>query len=255
MLGLATRARLLPGLTWRAALRPGGRCGADALQDAAHARLDLEIVEPPGLQIRRGLVLRDVGFLRRQLRLRPGAGDLEALLLDGQSVLELGDLPLLLLHQQRRHQAVLLELQVGFEIERRLAVVGFDGRDVGFLREQGALEIRLPVLVRGERRLVGQLRFAMRLFDVGAAQFENDGVRLHHRAGAQDDPFDAARRGRRDPADVFGNQRARAAHLRSIWPRLTVSTQTVARSTLGAAGFSRDTPTVMTMIASSATAP
>ena len=36
---------------------------------------------------------------------------------------------------------------------------------------------------------------------------------------------------------------------RSIWPRLTVSTQTVARSTLGAAGFSRETPTVMTMIA------
>ncbi len=32
---------------------------------------------------------------------------------------------------------------------------------------------------------------------------------------------------------------------RSIGPRLTVSTQTAARSTLGAAGFSWDTPNVM----------
>ena len=42
---------------------------------------------------------------------------------------------------------------------------------------------------------------------------------------------------------------------RSIWPRLTVSTQTVARSTLGAAGLSRDTPTVMATMARRAIAP
>ena len=40
---------------------------------------------------------------------------------------------------------------------------------------------------------------------------------------------------------------------RIIGPRLTVSTQTVARSTPGAAGRSRDTPTVMPTIATRAT--
>ena len=39
---------------------------------------------------------------------------------------------------------------------------------------------------------------------------------------------------------------------RVIGPRLTVSIQTVARSTLGAAGFSRETPSV---IAATATRP
>ena len=42
---------------------------------------------------------------------------------------------------------------------------------------------------------------------------------------------------------------------RSIGPRLTVSIQTVARSTLGAAGFSRDTPSVMRPTSDSATTP
>jgi hypothetical protein len=42
---------------------------------------------------------------------------------------------------------------------------------------------------------------------------------------------------------------------RSICPRLTVSTHTVARSTLGAAGFSRETPTVMPATTMRATAP
>ena len=42
---------------------------------------------------------------------------------------------------------------------------------------------------------------------------------------------------------------------RIIGPRLTVSIHTVARSTPGAAGLSRETPTVMSTIATRATAP
>ena len=42
---------------------------------------------------------------------------------------------------------------------------------------------------------------------------------------------------------------------RSISPRLTVSIQTVARSTLGAAGFRRDRPRVMSRTAASPAAP
>ena len=42
---------------------------------------------------------------------------------------------------------------------------------------------------------------------------------------------------------------------RTIGPRLTVSIQTVARSTLGAAGFRRDSPSVMSSTAARPTMP
>ena len=67
--GLATRARLLPGadLTIRARVRR--RIAADALEHAVHACLDLQIVELLAPQLPRRLLLIDVRFLRRDLRL------------------------------------------------------------------------------------------------------------------------------------------------------------------------------------------
>jgi hypothetical protein len=61
-----------------------------------HPGFDLEIVEAPRLQIGRGLPLRDVRFLRRQLRLDPRLADLESLPLDVESILEVGNRALLI---------------------------------------------------------------------------------------------------------------------------------------------------------------
>jgi hypothetical protein len=44
----------------------------------------------------------------------------------------------------------------------------------------------------------------------------------------------------RNPANVFRNESAKAAHLSHHWTAFTVSTQTVERSTLGTAGFKRE---------------
>ena len=51
-------------------------------------------------------------------------------------------------------------------------------------------------------------------------------------------------RSRRNHADFFRHQRSQAANLTTIGPRLTVSLHRVAPSTLGAAGFIRERPSV-----------
>jgi hypothetical protein len=61
--------------------------------------------------------------------------------------------------------------------------------------------------------LIGELRFAVRLFDTRAAQFENHRIRLDNGAGPEHDALDPACRRRRNPADVFRNQRAGPANL------------------------------------------
>ena len=83
------------------------------------------------------------------------------------------------------------------------------------------------------------------LLQLRVGQLEDDGVGRDLRAGPQHDAFDPARGRRGDPADVFGTSVPEPRTWRSIEPRLTVSIQTAARSTVGAAGCSRETPMVI----------
>lgn len=92
----------------------------------------------------------------------------------------------------------------------------------------------------------GELRnpILRRLLDLRARELEQHGVRLHTGAGADDNLVYPRLGARRDPANLFRHQRAEAAHWRTIGPRFTVSIQTVDRSTLGTAGFRRESPKV-----------
>ena len=135
-------------------------------------------------------------------------------------------------------EARLLQLLVRVQIQHRLAVVRLDGRDVRFLRQQLALEIRFAVLEGGLGRLIREPRIPHRLLDVGVAQFEDHRARLDHRAGAQQDAFDPALLVAEIQRMSSGTSVPEPRTCRSICPRLTVSIQTVARSTLGAAGLS-----------------
>jgi hypothetical protein len=60
----------------------------------------------------------------------------------------------------------------------------------------------------------------------------------------QPNPFHASLRRGRNPSNVFWDERALATHIAHHRARFTVSIQTVARSTVGAAGLSFDNPRV-----------
>ena len=68
---------------------------------------------------------------------------------------------------------------------------------------------------------------------------------FHLRARTDDNFFDAAFGVRRNPSNLFRNERSEPRTCRTIGPRFTVSIHTVERSTLGTAGFKRDNATVI----------
>ena len=73
--------------------------------------------------------------------------------------------------------------------------------------------------------------------------------------GKQHEALDAAFGLGGDPADLLGHEGAEAAHLAQQLAALHGVDETVARSTLGAAGLSRERPRVMSRTAASPAAP
>ena len=154
---------------WRRArdcCRPACTCaptstGSD-LQHAVHAGLDLEIVEPAGRRSTRRGAASMSASCGASCDFIPARVISRRCSLDRQLVLEV----------LRRCPRFCFTCSYETKLRpcrapgwlraasARLAVVGFDRRDVGFLREQRALEVRLAVLVGGLRRLEGQLRIA-----------------------------------------------------------------------------------------------
>ena len=96
----------------------------------------MQVVELTRAELPVGALRLDVGLLRRKLRLHALTRDLQPPLGKREPVLQLLGEPALLLQLKIRDEAVLRQLLVGLEVERRLPVVGFDVRGVRFLIEQ-----------------------------------------------------------------------------------------------------------------------
>jgi len=71
------------------------------------------------------------------------------------------------------------------------------------------------------------------LLELRVAEHDQDSVGFDHDAGQRQLLLDPPVGGGRNPQDVFGTSVPRPRTWRSIGPRFTVSSQTVARSTLG----------------------
>ncbi len=145
---------------------------------------------------------------------------------------------------QRRHELIVGERLVHLSLHPRLVVVGLDLRG-------GCARLRAGRCCSCTFRLASPASAAASFSSASCSccsrvrvrQLENDVVRLHRGARPQNDLFHASLRRRRNPADIFWRERAEAANLHEpSSPRLTVSGQTTARSTVGAAGFSRERP-------------
>ena len=114
---------------------------------------------------------------------------------------------------------------------------------LGFLRQDLAGQLHFQILVVGLRGLQLPLGIERFLLQLRIAHLENT-VSGFTAAPANQDAIHTSFGDRRNPTDILRDQRPRPRTWRNIGPRFTVSTQTVDRSTVGAAGLSLDKPMV-----------
>ncbi len=134
-------------------------------------------------------------------------------LLGREPVLQIFNAAALLLHDQLGDEILLEQRFVRIELHLGLVQLGFDTRRRGFLGEQRALEVGLPVVVRGLRGLIRELGVLHGLLHVRVVENEDDRVGFHLRARTQDDVLDPSLGLRGNPADVFRSQDAGSADL------------------------------------------
>ena len=90
---------------------------------------------------------------------------------------------------------------------------GLQRRRLRFLREQLVLELNTEILERRFRGMQREARVERFLFDLGVAEFKDDGVGFDLGAGPENDPFHSPIGSRREPPGIFRYQRAEAAML------------------------------------------
>jgi hypothetical protein len=200
-----------------AQIRAGADLGADFdrhhLEDTVHPGLDLQVFELVDAQFVRRLPLIDFGRLRCELRLHSCARNLHSFPFDFQPVLQLVGRRARPFQLQLGDETVFEQLLVGLERQRRVLVLRFDVGDARFLVQQLAFQFGFAVGKVGLCRGPCQFRLHDRLHQVGVAELEDDRIRFDDRARPEHDALDAPLGRRRDPSNVFRNQRARAAHL------------------------------------------
>jgi hypothetical protein len=125
-----------------------------------------------------------------------------------------------LLQHQVRHELIYRQRLVHLRLHLRLVVIGLHVGGGRFLLQQVVVQLHLGVGQAGFGRLQLQGRVLQLLFELRVGQLEDHIVRLHLRAGAQDDLFHPALRRCRNPPDVFRRQYPEAAHLAHHRPTL-----------------------------------
>ena len=182
------------------------------LENAVHAGAHLQVVALLTGQREQGTCLVDSGLLDRELRAARVRATRQLFLSDLVSDAKLLRIHLGLPERQRRHQPVLRQRLVHLRLHLGLVEVGFDaGRD-GPLLQQVVLHLHAQVCQGGLGGLELQLGVEELLFELGITQLEDDAVWLHRGARPEDDVFDPRLGRGGNPADVFGDERAQAAH-------------------------------------------
>lgn len=149
----------------------------------------------------------------RNLR-RGGVGaDLEPFLFDFQESREFFGAAAALLEGEGGNEPALGEFGVHFEIELRIVIGGLGAGDGSLVIKALGGELNAQITQFGFGRFELPFGIEHALLNIGVGQFHQNRVGLDRGAGQDKDPFHAAGVERRDPENLFRNQRAIATDL------------------------------------------